>query len=154
MDSYRYAVDLADVSPTGSALDDLAVRDEILQVIYWYRGEGFGAQVAARDLQTFLTLPESTVAAQLERMVTDGYLERVAQTPAPSYAFTPYGEREGARRFADEFSGLTGQAHGDCPPNCPHCKDLPADQCVHCSPRGGSDGEQGSGSGQGSDDGR
>ncbi|HET7076611.1 MAG TPA: hypothetical protein VFM49_04105 [Chloroflexia bacterium] len=158
MDDRRYAVELADGPGAGSALDDLAVRDEILQVIYWYQGEGFGTTVAARDLQTFLTLSESTVAAQLERLVTDGYLRRVGQTPAPSYAFTPYGEQEGARRFADEFSGLTGQAHGDCPPNCPHCKDLPADQCVHCSPRGGSDGEQGpdkgSGTGQGSGNGR
>lgn len=147
-------------TPAGAALDDLAVRDEILQVIYWYQGEGFGATVAPCDIQPFLTLAAPVVAAQLERLVGEGYLTRVGDTPA--YVFTPYGEREGARRFADEFAGLTGQAHGDCPPNCPYCKDLPPDQCVHCSPQdgradpgsGGDDGlGTGSGAGQGPGDG-
>lgn len=139
MDDRMRGAGLAPGARAGSALDDLAVRDEILQVMYWYQGEGFGPTIAARDLQTFLTLTEPVLAAQLERLTTEGYLTRAGDTPAPTYAFTAYGEREGARRFADEFAGLTGQAHGDCPPNCPHCKDLPPDACIHCAPREGSD---------------
>ncbi len=143
MDNRRPTTGLLEGTPAGSALDDLAVRDEILQVMYWYQGEGFGPTVGARDLQSFLTLAEPVLVAQLERLATEGYLERVGAPPAPSYAFTAYGEREGARRFADEFAGLTGQAHGDCPPNCPHCKDLPPDACIHCSPREGTDSGRG-----------
>lgn len=115
-------------------LDELYWRDEILQVMYWYRGEGFGDIIAARDLMTFLPADESFLTSQLERLVAEGYLAHAGGTPMPRYTFTPYGAREGARRFADEFSGLTGQAHGECGPDCPHCKDIPRDKCVHCSP--------------------
>ena len=120
-----------------SVLDDLVWRDEILQVFYWYQGEGFGNAITARDLQSFLVTDEPVLQEHLERMVVDGYLARESNGSAPRYVFTPYGAKEGARRFADEFAGLTGQAHGDCPPNCPHCKDLPRDKCVHCSPQEG-----------------
>ena len=149
MDDRSYATGVMDRGGAESALDSLALRDEILQMLYWYQGEGFGTTVTIRDLQPFLTLAESVVVAQMEQMVADGYLVRAGDQSAPGYSFTPYGEREGARRFADEFSGLTGQAHGDCPPNCPHCKDLPADQCIHCSPRDDTDGKRGPDKGSG-----
>jgi len=116
-------------------LDDLVWRDEILQVFYWYQGEGFGSAITARDLQPFLVAEEAVLERHLARMVADGYLAWEGDAAARRYVFTPYGQKEGARRFADEFAGLNGQAHGDCPPNCPHCKDLPRDQCVHCSPQ-------------------
>lgn len=125
-------------------LADLFWRDEILQVMYWYQGEGFGSSVTARDLQTFLSADEQSLIAHLERMVVEGYLERpggtgdvldtghTGGTGVPSYSFTEYGAREGARRFADEFAEITKQGHGDCPPDCPICKDLPPEDCVHC----------------------
>lgn len=113
-------------------LSDLFWRDEILQVMYWYQGEGFGSEIGARDLQTFLTADEETVGRHLEHMAEEGYLQRHGTSEVPSYSFTEFGAREGARRFADEFADITKQAHGDCPPNCPICKDLPPEDCVHC----------------------
>jgi hypothetical protein len=117
-------------------LADIFWRDEILQVMYWYQGEGFGTFVTSRDLQTFLTLDEDAINAYLERLVAEGYLQQVdddfLQSALPRYAFTEYGAREGARRFADEFAAVTKQGHGDCPPNCPICKDLPPEDCAHC----------------------
>jgi hypothetical protein len=115
-------------------LDELYWRDEILQVIYWYRGEGFGESVTVRDLQTFLPADEYLLTTQMDCLVDDGYLVRQDEASMPRYAFTPYGAKEGARRFADEFAGLTGQAHGECGPDCPYCKGISRDQCVHCSP--------------------
>jgi len=115
-------------------IDELYWRDEILQVMYWYRGEGFGESVSVRDLKTFLPADEHLLATQMDGLVDDGYLVRQDDAPTPRYTFTPYGAREGARRFADEFAGLTGQAHGECGPDCPHCKGIPRDKCVHCSP--------------------
>ncbi len=114
-------------------LDELYWRDEILQVMYWYGGEGFGDVIAARDLMTFLPADEAFLNSQLERMADDGYLVRKEDIPTPRYAFTPYGNREGARRFADEFASLTVQGHGECGPDCPHCKGVSRDSCVHCS---------------------
>ena len=115
-------------------IDELYWRDEILQVMYWYRGEGFGESVTVRDLQTFLPADERLLATQMDSMVIEGYLVRRDDGSPPRYAFTAYGAREGARRFADEFAGLTGQAHGECGPDCPHCRGVPRDKCVHCSP--------------------
>ena len=115
-------------------LDELYWRDEILQVMYWYRGEGFGESVTVADLQTFLPAESLLLASHMEHMVVDGYLVRSEDAPSPRYTFTEYGAREGARRFADEFSDITVQGHGECGPDCPHCKGVPRDACVHCSP--------------------
>lgn len=122
-------------------VDELYWRDEILQVMYWYRGEGFGEALTVRDLQTFLPADVYLLATQMEAMVHEGYLvhvvhgqeERKGETSPQHYTFTAYGASEGARRFADEFAGLTGQAHGECGPDCPHCKGIPRDRCAHCS---------------------
>jgi len=114
-------------------LDELYWRDEILQFMYWYRGEGFGESLTVHDLRTFLPADEHLLTTQMDCMVDGGYLVREGEAPPPRYAFTAYGAREGARRFADEFAGLTGQAHGECGPDCPHCKGIPPDRCVHCS---------------------
>ena len=121
-------------------LSDLFWRDEILQVMYWYRGEGFGDAVTARDLTTFLSADEHALNSHLERMAAEGYLQRADDTGRgrgvlPRYTFTEYGSQEGARRFADEFSDITKQGHGDCPPDCPICKDLPPEECPHCRPQ-------------------
>ncbi|MBF6613266.1 MAG: hypothetical protein IVW55_09070 [Chloroflexi bacterium] len=114
-------------------LSDLFWRDEILQMMYWYQGEGFGTEIAARELRTFLTaIDEEAIGGHLEQMVKAGFLQRHSQGDVPHYSFTEFGAREGARRFADEFADITKQGHGDCPPNCPICKDLPPEDCVHC----------------------
>lgn len=114
-------------------LDELYWRDEILQVMYWYQGEGFGDTVTVRDLKTFLPADEHLLGTQMDRMVVEGYLVRTDGAVTSSYAFTLYGLKEGARRFADEFAGLTAQGHGECGPDCPHCKGVSRDSCVHCS---------------------
>ena len=105
---------------------ELFWRDEILQVVFWYCGEGLGKSIGLVELQTFLPAPDKVLAQVLERMVTDGYLVKDASmstttniTSEQRFAFTPFGSREGARRFADEFAGLTDQAHGEC--NDPEC---------------------------------
>jgi hypothetical protein len=113
--------------------DDFYWRDEILQVMYWYKGEGFGDSVAARDLQLFLNAATPFVEMHLERLVASGYLDREESGGVVRYGFTPFGAKEGARRFAAEFAELINQGHGECPPDCVYCKDQPRDSCTHCS---------------------
>ncbi len=118
-------------------LADIFWRDEILQVMYWYQGEGFGTSVTARDLQTFLTSDEQSINGYLVRLMAEGYVQLEdngsgGDATNRRYSFTEYGAKEGARRFADEFADITKQGHGDCPPNCPICKDLPPEDCAHC----------------------
>lgn len=96
--------------------------------MYWFRGEGLGEAVTPGDLIRFLNLDEAAIAQQLERLTTEGYVTRLEGEP-PRYRLTEVGVMEGGRRFADEFAGLTGQAHGECNnPDC-SCQTLGPEAC-------------------------
>ena len=111
----------------------LRCRDDILQAMYWMRGEGFGEEADAGMLQSFLVVDEALLREQLEILVEEGYLEETSGR----YRLSALGVKEGGRRFADEFTDLQHTAHGDCGPNCPHCQGISRDACVHCAPDGG-----------------
>ncbi len=108
----------------------LRCRDDILQAMYWMRGEGFGEEADGQMLQSFLVVDEALLREQLEILTEEGYLEESGRR----YRLSELGIREGGRRFADEFAGLQGTAHGDCGPECPTCKGVPRDSCAHCAP--------------------
>jgi hypothetical protein len=78
---------------------DLAVLDEILEVMYWLRGEGLAENVAASDLTRWLGRPEREVEPLLERLAGIGLVQRVAPAPgeAPHYSLTAAGATEGGR---------------------------------------------------------
>jgi hypothetical protein len=86
-----------------------------LQIMFWFRGEGLGESVTPDDLVVFLGTEPDAVRQHLDQLVADGYAER----SGGRYTLTERGVQEGGRRFADEFAGLTGQAHGEC--NNPDC---------------------------------
>ena len=100
---------------------DLTVLDEILQVMYWLRGEGLAEDVAASDLTRWLGRGEREIEPLLERLARARLVQRGAKVPgaAPCYALTAVGVGEGGRRFADEFAELTRPGHGECgDPSC------------------------------------
>ncbi len=105
-------------------------RDDILQAMYWMRGEGFGEEADAGMLQSFLVVDEALLREQLVILVEEGYLGETSGR----YRLSALGVKEGGRRFADEFTDLQHTAHGDCGPDCPHCRGIPRDACVHCAP--------------------
>lgn len=112
----------------GDPLDAIRWRDEVLQMLYWYRGEGLGEAVTALDLVPFLVADPKLVVGQLEQLVEEGYVT-IVEGSSVRYALTERGVKEGGRRFADEFAGLTGQAHGECNnPNC-SCQTLGPAAC-------------------------
>ena len=100
------------------ALDALYWRAEILQAMYWMRGEGIASRVGAPQLADFLTADHEVVKSQLRDLETDGYLTG-DQT---SYELTALGVSEGGRSFQDEFGDLTRPAHYECGPGC-WCQD-------------------------------
>ncbi len=124
------------MSENGKQNDDpmaaLRCRDDILQAMYWLRGEGFGEDADARSLASFLVLDEDLIREQLAVLAEDGYLEE----SGGRYRLSEVGVREGGRRFADEFADLQKTSHGECGPDCPVCKGVPRDACVHCAPVG------------------
>jgi hypothetical protein len=110
-----------------SALDALFWRDEILQVMFWMRGEGLSDAPTAEELATFLNTDVIKLRVHLERMTSEEYL---AHAPDKGYSLTERGRAEGGKLFAEEFAGLTNQAHGECnDPNCA-CKTLGPQACV------------------------
>ena len=91
-------------------------RDEVLQVMYWMAGEGFGQEFTLADLRKFLSAGDDVLADNLEQMVSTGLLERVG---GDKYALTAQGQQEGGRRFADEFEEMLKPGHFECDePDC------------------------------------
>jgi uncharacterized protein with von Willebrand factor type A (vWA) domain len=110
-------------------LEVLRVRDEVLQAMYWMHSEAISTAPDARELSRFLAVPESVLAAYLDRFVEDGLLER---NGSACYWLSPAGMENGKRTFADEMADLTRPTHGECDENC-WCHDSPeaAAECLH-----------------------
>ncbi len=104
-------------------------QDEILQVMYWMRGEGFGEKVTVAELKKFLTTSDEILAANLSQLAKKGL---VNFDFSDVYELTELGVKEGGRRFADEFDGMLKPGHYECnDPDC-DCNDPDSDaQCKH-----------------------
>lgn len=100
--------------PKSEALRTLYWRSEILQVMYWLRGEGLGEVVDAALLERFLGVEASIGVGYLDRLVTDGYLDRVSD----GYVLSEQGLAEGKTEFALSFADLTRPGHGECSDDC------------------------------------
>jgi len=100
--------------PKSDALRALYWRSEILQVMYWLRGEGLGDVVDAPLLERFLGVDAEVGVRYLDRLVVDGYLN---QTDG-GYVLSEVGLEEGKTEFALSFADLTRPAHGECSADC------------------------------------
>lgn len=100
--------------PKSEALRALYWRDEILQVMFWLRGEGLAETADATLLERFLGVDADVGVRYLDRLVDDGYLVRRDD----GYALSDKGISEGSRVFTEEFADLTRPAHGECGPDC------------------------------------
>jgi hypothetical protein len=96
----------------------IARQDELLELLYWFEGEGFGGVATLEGITRFASLAEPLVRRTLERLVERGdvVLDNVGSC---EYRLTVTGRREAARRFAAEFAPLLSQGHGECSdPDC------------------------------------
>ncbi len=112
--------------PKSESLRELYWRSEILQVMYWLRGEGFDDQMDARGLERFLGVDAEVVELYLERLVEQGYLERAGAR----YALSEAGGQEGGLEFAASFADLSRPTHGECSADC-WCHNSP-DEAAAC----------------------
>jgi len=107
----------------------VALVDEILQILFWLRGEGLAKDASAEDLERWLSMNRESIEPALLRMSGLALLE---ETTPGRFRLTEEGVREGGRRFRDEFSDMTKPGHGECGDpdcECTHTGD-PAD-CRH-----------------------
>ena len=105
-------------------------RDEILQLLFWMRGEGMGESQSPQALARFLNIEESALIPHLDQMTAAGYL----LVKEEGFALSDMGRTEGSRRFREEFEPLLSQGHGECnDPNC-DCHELGAEYCKTHAP--------------------
>jgi hypothetical protein len=100
--------------PKSPALRALYWRSEILQVMYWLRGEGLGDVADAALLERFLGVDAAVGVGYLDQLADDGYLDRVPG----GYALSRSGLEEGKTEFALSFADLTRPTHGECSADC------------------------------------
>lgn len=113
--------------PKSDALRALYWRDEILQLMFWIQGEGFGDRIDPVLLERFLGVDSQVGIQYLDRLVTEDLLSCDAEG---LYQLTAEGHRHGAQVFADEFADLTQPGHGECGADCwCHASPEEADTC-------------------------
>jgi hypothetical protein len=100
-----------------AALDALYWRAEILQAMFWMRGEGIAMDIEPRRLAEFLAVDPVDVETQVRDLAAGGYVRAAVQSPL-RYELTERGVAEGGRSFQDEFADLTRAAHYECAPGC------------------------------------
>jgi hypothetical protein len=97
-----------------SPLDRLQAREEIMQICYWYQGEGLGERFTLAAVMPFLPLDRALVAEIFEALVADGTMEQSSGT----YAFTAGGKRGAGRLFVETFTEFQTGTHGECTAGC------------------------------------
>ena len=108
------------VVPSGAdaAGSDIAREDELLELLYWFEGEGFGGVASIDGIIRFTNLSEPLVRRTLDRLEARGDV-RLDISRGAEYRLTETGRREAARRFAAEFAPMLSQGHGECSdPDC------------------------------------
>ena len=101
--------------PKSEALRALYWRDEILEMMFWIKGEGLGDRIDPSILERFLGVDAAVGVQYLNRLVDEGLLSRTAEG---LFELTEEGDRTGARLFVDSFAELTRPAHYECAPGC------------------------------------
>lgn len=105
-------------------------RDEILQVLYWMKGEGFGETVTAEAMVALLNTNIDNLKWHLAKLTSEDFLERKGEL----FQLTEMGNKEAGRRFSDAFSGMQKAGHGECGPDCEFCygpDGTKLENCVH-----------------------
>jgi len=102
---------------SATALEKLVNREDVLQICYWFQGEGFGSIYRASDLETFLNCDAASIVAALTELVSEGHLQETSGPPQ-GYEFTDKGKKQGGKMFGETFADFSRQGHGECPDGC------------------------------------
>lgn len=113
-------------------LEELRLRDEILQVLYWLEGEQLGEATSTQQVAVLVGFPPEQVERVITLMCAEGLL-----LGGEGMRLSELGRKEGGRRFHDAFADLTRSAHGACGPDCEECLVNGPEHCHHHKPEGG-----------------
>ena len=102
------------IAASPDALTRLVQREEVLQICFWFQGEGFGDVFAPAALRPFLTCDEAPIAVALADLAEQGLLE----PSGAGYRLTAEGRKSGGRLFAESFAEFQQVGHGECNAGC------------------------------------
>ena len=107
----------------------LAARDEILEVMYWLRGESIEQEVGPNDLAKWIGLQATEIEPIMTQLLGAGLVERVVvdcglEEGVARFRLTPAGTQEGSRRFADDFADFTKPGHFEHSDPACDCEDV------------------------------
>ena len=119
-----------------SSLRALFWKDEILQILYWMNGEGFGSEVPVVQVLSLLNTNQENLIYHLGKLVEEGVLIASSKKMGPStkIQLATDMKKEAGRRFADAFQGYQKAGHGECGPDCEFCygpNGQKLENCVH-----------------------
>jgi hypothetical protein len=97
-----------------NAVDRLIRREEVLEICFWYDGEGFGTVLTAAALRPFLNVEEPPIESALDELARQGCLEHVRG----GFRLTDVGRKCGGRLFAESFADFQHGGHGECDAGC------------------------------------
>lgn len=102
--------------PDGAAaLERLKEREEVLEICFWYEGEGLGPRLTPEAVLPFMASDPELVREVFELLVAEGDL---MHREGGGYVFTAAGKKKAARHFADTFTEFQLGAHGECTAGC------------------------------------
>lgn len=96
------------------ALDRLREAEDVLQICYWYQGEGFGDRFTPAGVLPFLKGDPASVANTFDRLVAAGELAR----DGAAFVFTDAGRKKAGRMFFETFTEFQQASHGECNAGC------------------------------------
>lgn len=108
----------------GAASVPAPSKNEILQVMFWLQAEGLGDEADVTLLERFLGLDVHIDVQHLDRLMEEGYAERVGDR----YKLTAAGTRKGGIEFAASFEELMKPTYGECGRN-PWCTGMNPGEC-------------------------
>ncbi len=119
-----------------SSLRSLFWKDEILQVLYWMNGEGFGNEVPVGQILSLLNTNQANLLFHINNLVEEGVIltSSTELNMATKVALATEVKKEAGRRFADAFQGFQKAGHGECGPDCEFCygpDGQKLENCVH-----------------------
>ena len=107
-------------------INELLNKEEVLEICYWYKGEGFGEIFSAKALSPFLNLETEKVDLILEDLCSSGTMIKLSQG---QYKLTSIGMKKGGKLFIDSFQEMQQPGHYECLDGC--CDGDDHSKCSH-----------------------
>lgn len=99
-----------------AALVRLREREEVLEICFWYQGEGLGSTFTPALVVPFLNSDPISVATAFEALVAEGSLALAPE--GDRYQLTSVGKRQAGRMFTETFVEFQQPGHGECQDGC------------------------------------